>query len=543
MYSLNPLSGKNNGGVFMRKLNVAVVIVLVMAILFAGTALGRAKTPKDALVMAANTGIFISLDPAICYEVLPAQVVSALYDKLVGFKNVNESLVIQPELAESWKISEDGMTFTFKLRDDAVFADGTEVLAEDVVWSYKRYLKLESTSVWLLESVGINKDNMDEKIVEVDEKTVALTFDAPYAENIVLGILDNSWGGVINKDLALQHEVDGDMAKGWLNDHSAGAGQYVLDRWERNTMVTMTANPNYYGDKPNLKRMMIRDVPEPANQRLLLEKGDIDVAWNLDPVMLEELKNVDGVQVVTTPGHSNEYLAMNASWGPLRDPKVRQAIKYAIEYDEIVDVIMAGYAIKTQGFIPKGYFGFVDENPFSQNIEKAKQLMAEAGYEDGFEVELLTNTTQRRKDEAAKVQADLKKIGIDAEVVIMQASQMYTKYRAQGHQMIIAGWGNDYADADNLAMAMASYAAGQLAYRCAWDDAYAIEAAEAGRFEKDPVKRQEIYTDLTHYWFENGPFAMFYQSVEFWGVREEVKNFYDSAFGYSMAFDWGGFAK
>jgi peptide/nickel transport system substrate-binding protein len=528
----------------MKKLNIVVVLVLVMSLLFGFTVFGAAsRTPKDALVMAANTEIFISLDPAICYEVLPAVTLNALYDNLVGFKNVDEALVIEPELAEYWEISEDGMTYTFKLKDEAVFADGTEVLAEDVVWSYKRYLSLGSPSVWLLESIGINKDNMDEKIVEIDRKTLSMTFDAPYAENIVLGIMDNSWGGVINKDVALEHEVDGDMGNAWLTDHSAGAGQYVLDVWERNTMITMSANENYYGEKPNLKRIMFRDIPEPSNQRLLLEKGDVDVAWNLDPMMLEEVAKVDGVKVVQTPGHSNEYLAMNASWGPLQDKRVRQAIKYAINYDEIVDVIMAGYALKVQGFVPKGYFGYVPENPFDQNIEKAKELLAEAGYPDGFKVELLTNNSQTRQDEAAKVQSDLKRVGIDAEIVIMQASQMYPKYRAQGHELIIAGWGNDYADADNLAMAMASYDAGQLAYRCAWDDDYADALAVAGRFETNPDKREQIYEDLTTYWHLNGPFAMFYQSVEYWGVREEVKNFYDSAYGYSMTFNWGGFAK
>lgn len=527
----------------MKKLNIVIVLVLVMS-LFGITAFSASsKTPSDALVIAANTEVFISLDPAICYEYFPGTALNAVYDNLVGFKNVNEALVIEPEIAESWKISEDGMTYTFKLKDEAVFADGTEVLAEDVVWSYKRYLQLESPSVWLLESIGINKGNMDEKIIEIDSKTLSLTFDKPYAENITLGILDNSWGSVINKDVALQHEKNGDMGNGWLTDHSAGSGQYVLDEWEKNTLIIMSVNKNYYGEKPNLSRIMFKDVPEPSNQRLLLEKGDIDVAWDLEPAMLDEVAKAENVKVVTTPGHSNEYLAMNASWGPLQDPKVRLAIKYALNYDEIVDVIMAGYALKVQGFVPKGYFGYVDQNPFSQNIEKAKQLLAEAGYPDGFEVELLTNTSQIRQDKAIKIQSDLKEVGIEVEIVIMQSARMYPKYRAQGHQLIIASWGNDYADADNLAMAMASYDAGQLAYRCAWDDDYADMLAQAGRFEVNPDKREQIYEDLTTYWFLNGPFAMFYQSVEYWGVREEVKNFYDSAFGYSMTFNWGGFAK
>jgi len=452
-------------------------------------------------------------------------------------------LVIVPEIAESWEISDDKMTYVFNIRPNAVFADGSKVTAEDVVWSLKRYLKMEKPSVWLLESIGINKNNAEEAIKKIDDITVSLVFDKPYAENIILGILTNNFGSVVNKDLALEYEVDGDMGEGWLTDHSAGAGQYVLDKWERNTMIIMSANKNYYAEKAILDKVMIRDVPESSNQRLLLEKGDIDIAWDLSPQMLKEMENMKNLNIVSIPAHSNEYLAMNANWGPLQNAKVRLAVKYAINYDEIINDIRAGFALKVQGFVPKGYFGYVDENPFTQDIEKAKALLAEAGYPDGFEVEILTNQRETRKAEAAKVQADLKKIGINAKVVIMQASQMYAKYREQGIQMIIAGWGNDYADADNLAMAHASYEAHQLAWRCSWNDQYAIDLANEGRFEPDPAKRKQIYEDLTHYWFENGPFAMFYQSVTSWGVRKEIKNFPESAFGYSMAFNFGGIAK
>ena len=526
----------------MKNLKIIVTLILVFVMIMGMNTSTEAKTPEDALVIAANTEIFISLDPGVCYEVFPSRVVDACYDQLVGWKNVNESLEIVPELAKEWEISEDRKTYTFKLRD-AKFSNGDQVTAEDVVWSYKRYLKMEKPSVWLLESIGINKENAEKNIKLIDEKTVSLTFDAPYAENIILGILTNNWASVINKDVALAHEVDGDMGEAWLTDHSAGAGQYVLDKWERNTKVLMSANKHYHGTAPKLKRIMIRDVPEASNQRLLIEKGDVDIAWGLTPQLLKEMEGKKSVDIVTVPAHSNEYLAMNASWGPLKNRKVRQAIKYAINYDEIINDINAGYAMKVQGFVPKGYFGYVDRNPFEQDIKKAKKLLAEAGYPDGFEVEILTNQRETRKAEAAKVQADLKKIGIEAEVTIMQASQMYAKYRKQGHQLIVAGWGNDYADADNLAMAMASYKAKQLAWRCAWYDDYAADLAQEGRFEPNPDKREQIYEDLTKYWFLNGPFAMFYQSVDYWAVRSELNNFYQSAFGYSMTFDFGGISK
>ncbi len=526
----------------MTKIKTGFLFLIILTVILGTSVSAAAATPDDALIMAASTEIFISLDPAVCYEVLPSRVVDAVYDQLVGWKSVDESLVIEPELAEKWEISDDRKTYTFTLRD-AKFSNGDPVTAEDAVWSYKRYLKMEMPSVWLLNSIGISKDNMDENIKLIDEKSFSMTFDKPYAENIILGILTNNWGSIVNKEVALENEVDGDMGEEWLTENSAGAGQYVLDEWERNTKVLLSANEHYYGAEPKLKKVQFRDVPESSTQRLLLERGDVDVAWDLTPQLLKEMEGAENVDIVTVPAHSNEYLAMNASWGPLKDPKVRQAIKYAVDYDSIVEDINAGYAMKVQGFIPKGYFGYVDKNPFERDIEKAKELLAEAGYPDGFEVEILTNQRETRKAEATLVQSNLNDIGIDAEVTVMQASQMYAKYREQGHQLIVAGWGNDYADADNLAMAFTSYDAGQLAYRCAWEDEKAIKLAEEGRFEPDPEKREEIYKELTDHWFENGPFAMFYQSVEFWGVRSELKDFYDSAFGYSMKFNFGGISK
>ncbi|PZC52071.1 MULTISPECIES: ABC transporter substrate-binding protein [unclassified Mesotoga] len=513
------------------------MLVFLMVLIVAAS--GFAATPKDTLVIAANTGIFITMDPAVAYEVFPNKIVAALYAQLVKLEAIDGVIVPVPDIAESWEISEDGLTYTFNIRKGVKFSNGDPLTAEDVLFSLKRPIILESVSAWFLVDIfGINKDNVDEKIKQIDDYNVSITLNAPYAENITLGILSNMFTGIVNKDVVLEHEVDGDLGGAWLTDHSAGAGPYVLVQWERNNVILLEANPHYYGEQPPLKRIMVRDIPEASNQRLLLERGDIDVAWDLTPQLLEEAKRNPDVVEVKVPGHSNEYLAMNATWGPLANPKVREAVRFSINYEEIVEDIMLNNALLVQGFINKGYFGYVEENPFYQDIEKAKALLAEAGYPDGFEVELLTSNTDTRKAEAEKIQADLALSGIKANIVIMQSSQMYAKYRAQGHQMIIAGWGNDYPDPDNLAMAHASYRANQLAWRNAWFDDYAATLCEWGQIEPNPDKREQIYKDLTEYWFHNGPFAMLYQTVEFWGIRKEVKNFEEAAFGYGMLFDF-----
>jgi len=513
----------------------ALVLVFVLLLSFAAFS---AKIPSDTVVIAANTGIFITLDPGGVYEVLPGKVVDACYAKLVDLKVENETLVPRLVLAEKLDISEDGMTYTFTLKDDVKFSNGDPVTVDDMIWTVKRFLKMGKSAVWLLESIGINLENMDQTIQKVGERGVSFTFDKPYAQNIVLGILTNQFTGVINAKVALEHEEDGDMGEAWLADHSAGAGPYVLRQWERNNLILLEANPYYFEGEPAIKRIMIRDVPEASNQRLLVEKGDADVGWNIPAQLLEEMEGNPDLHIVTVPGHGNEYVAMNCSYGPLQDPKVRLAIKWAIDYEGVVDQIMGGYALLVQGFINKGYFGYVPENPFQQNIAKAKQLLAEAGYPDGFEIELMTSTTDERKAEAQKVQADLALVGIKANIVIQQASQMYAKYRQQGHQLIIAGWGNDYPDPDNLAQAHANYRANQLAWRNAWYDDWAADITEAAQIEPDPEVRKQMYRDLTFYWYDNGPFALMYQTIEKWPVRNELKGFEEAAFGYGMVFDF-----
>ena len=512
--------------------------ILVLGLLLFSFGFAKSNVPSDTLVIAANTGIFITLDPGMVYEVLPGKIVDAMYAKIVELEAQGETLVPVPRLAEKWEISEDAMTYTFTMRKGLKFANGDPLNANDAVWSLKRSMKMNSSSKWLIESVGINEENVDQTITLIDDYTFTMQFDKPYASNIILGILTNQFASVVNRKQLEPRMAGDDLGRKWLDDNSAGAGAYVLQRWERNNQIVLVANPNYVLGQPKIRRIIVRDVPEAANQRLMVEKGDADVAWNVTGTMLKEMSGNKELRIVRVPGHGNEYLAMNASWGPLKDAKVRLAVKYALNYDEIIDILMDGNALKVQGFVSKGYFGYVADNPFYPDVEKAKKLLADAGYPNGFEVELLTSNANPRPAEAEKIQADLAKVGIKANIVIVQASQMYTKYRERGHQMIIAGWGNDYPDADNLAHAHANYKANQLAWRNAWEDDFAANLTIEAQFEKNPVRRELMYEILTDYWFLNGPFAMLYQTVETWPVRVELKGFEQAAVGYGMLFDF-----
>jgi peptide/nickel transport system substrate-binding protein len=492
----------------------------------------NATTPKDTLVIGANTEIFITHDPGVSFEVLPNAIVNNIYAALVKIVMVDEKFVTIPELAESWEVAPDGKTWTFHLRKGLIFANGDSLKSDAVVYSFQRVLKLQKSPCWLFSDVlGLT----EESITAPDDFTVKIvTNGAP--SNVVLTMMGNTLSGILNPKVVKEHEVDGDMGEAWLTDHSAGAGPYVLEEWDRKIRVVLKANENYWRGEPRIKTVILQDIPEPTDQLLLLKKGDIDVAWDLTAEQANSLKGDSDVSIVSTPGQSDEYVGMNARWGPFEDVRVRQAVKYAIDYDAIINKVMNGFAINNQQFLPIGYFGYVENNPYYQDIEKAKELMAEAGYADGFNVELVTNTTERRRTEAVVIQENLAKIGIRAEINLMQASQMYAKYREQGLQMIVAGWGVDYPDADALANPFANHRVKQLAWRCVWYDDYAADLVEAASKEINVDRRFQMYQDLTNYWHIYGPFAMMYQPIEFWGVRNEVKDFDKAAEGYSVRF-------
>jgi len=506
-----------------------ILIVLFLSL----TCMTNAATPKDALVIGANTEIFITNDPGVSFEVLPNAIVQNIYAKLVNVLVKDNQFITVPGLAESWEVAPDGKTWTFHLRKGLVFADGDPLKADAVVYSFQRVLKLQKSPCWLFSDVlGLT----EESITAPDDYTVkVVTNGAP--SNVVLTMMGNTLSGVLNPRIVKEHEVEGDMGQAWLTDHSAGAGPYNLDVWDRKIKVVLKANENYWKGAPQIKTVILQDIPEPTDQLLLLKKGDIDVAWDLTAEQANSLKGGPDVSIVTTPGQSDEYVGMNAGWGPFKDVRVRQAVKYAIDYNAIIDKVMTGFAINNQQFLPVGYFGYVENNPYYQDIEKAKTLMAEAGYADGFDVELVTNTTERRETEAVVVQENLAKIGIRATINMMQASQMYAKFREQGLQMIVAGWGVDYPDADALSHPFANYRVKQLAWRCVWYDDYAANLAEAAGKEINEDKRFQMYQDLTNYWHIYGPFAMMYQPIQFWGVRNEVKNYDKAAEGYSVHFD------
>ncbi len=481
----------------------------------------KIKTPKDILIIAMDTSDAVSMDPARAYEFTSCFVVNQLYDKLVDFE-LPDLVNVKPEVAEKWEVSEDGKVWTFHIRKGIKFASGNPLTADDVVYSLQRVIKLKQTASWVLTQF-VSKP---EQIEKVDDYTVKITLDKPVAPSFFLATLTFTTSSVVDKKVVEAHAKNGDMGSEWMTDHSAGSGPFVLEKWEREAEIVLAANPNYWKPgQPKVKKVIIKHVPEPTDQLLLIKKGDVDIVTDLTAEQINQLKGEKGVNIVKVERTHIVYMGMNVAVKPLDKEEVRDAIRYCIDYDAIINDILLGAAIKWQTVIPKGLLGANPKTPYKKDVAKAKELLAKAGYPNGFEIELTTPPTYPQTDIAAKIQADLAECGIKVKIVQMTASEMYEKYRKQGLQLVLAGWGSDYPDPDNNAKAFGDYRVKQLAWRNSWYDDYAADLAEKAALEFDKKKREQMYLELTDYILDHGPYAILYQTVAQHATRDWVHGY------------------
>jgi len=495
-------------------------------------------SPTETLIFAADLSDQISLDPAYVYEFGGIQVVGNIYETLVSFDPGDPT--IKPLLAKEWNIEQtaDGSTITFTLDENARFASGNPVTAEDVVWSWSRALDLNQSPAFLFVDIAqLTKEN----IRAVDAQTLEVKLPSTVSPQVFLSILSFTLAAVLDSKL-VQENLGSDNGHTWLDDNSAGSGPYVLERWERNAQNTLAVNPNFWREPPAIKRVIMRNVGELANLQSAIETGEADIVQDLGAEQIAALEGNPDVEVVKASSTLLVYLGMNAKSPPLDSPDVREAIRYAINYDEIVNNLLGGNAEKVQEIIPKGLFGHTGQTPFSQDIAKAKQLLAQAGVAEGTAIELTIPTAQAPggvewSTIAAKVQADVEQIGLKLNIRQVQQSELLNAYRAQNLQMVLINWGPDFPDPDGNVTPFTDYGAESIAWRNEWEAPEVAELAKQAALEQDETARAELYQQLTERVLHEGPYAILYQPTRAYGVRNNIEGFvYDAVDTPSISF-------
>lgn len=486
-----------------------------------------AASRKDVLVVGMATSDIISLDPAKAFEFSGVGVLVQLYDRLLDFP---AGKFDKPELslAESYKVSDDGKVWTFKLKEGIKFHSGNEVTAEDVVYSFQRVVALKDQPSFILTQFGI----APESLKAIDKYTVQITLDKIYAQGIFFSCLSAGCASIVDAKVVKEHITktdkypDGDMGLTWLTRNSAGSGPFILQKWEKNESVILDAYPGHFSNPPKVKRVIIKEIVEATSRRLQVEKGDLDVAYEMFPDQIVELKKNKDLRIESVTGMPIFYVGINVSQGPLKDSKVRKAIRYAINYDGIINNIMGGAGKQINTFIPEGFAGYEPTIYYNRDVEKARALLKEAGFPDGFEVTLDHGDQTPFPEIGQALQNSLAEVGIKVKLNKMVSAQLWPKYRAQKHELIMARWGPDYVDPHTNAQPFADYKAKQLCWRNVYYNDETSALIEKASQEMDNNQRIELYKKANRIIQEDGPYAFIMQPMYQHAVRNNVKGFY-----------------
>lgn len=512
-----------------RRLALAAIIAFPAAL----QAPAYAKTPADILVIAGRIDDMTSIDPAESFEFAGGDLARNVYDRLVMFDPNDLSKGYVPGLAESWSVSEDGKTFTFKMRSGVKFHSGNPFTAKDAEFSLRRAVLLKMTPSFILTQFGFNADNVEDTIKATDDMTLVLKTDNKYATSFVLNCLTATIGGIIDSKLAMENEKDGDWGHDWLRTNSAGSGAYKLKTWKPNESYTLERADGYWRGDAAMKRVIVRHIGESASQRLQLEKGDVDIARNLSPEDITAVGANGDLAVDSDLRGRIMYFSMSQKDPNLSKPKVREALKYLVDYEGMANSFLKGQYTVHQAFLPLTYMGELKEKPYSLNVEKAKALLAEAGVGDGFEVELIVRNAQERLQIAQSLQNTFAQAGITASITSGTGKQILGMYRGRKFQIYVGAWGPDYPDPHTNADTFAhnpnnsdeAKLTGKLAWRNSWDIPEMTAATSAAVQEGDTAKRAVMYVDIQRDHQKRSPFAVLFQKIEQTGRRANVKGF------------------
>ena len=438
----------------------------------------------------------VRLDPGHETDGESFKVMDNLYENLVTYADTTCDLV--PELATRWDVSADGLTYTFHLRPGVLFHDGTPMNAEAVVFSLDR--QREKTPPHPFHSVGgpyaywqgMGMDDIVADIRAADDSTVVIALkrrNAPFLANLAMG-----FAGIVSPTAARQHGED-------FFKHPVGTGPFRFVEWVKDDRIVIERNPDYWGPKAYLDRVVIRSIPENTVRLLALESDEIMGMDGINTELAKRLQANRAYQLLQQPGMNVGYMAMNLDRPPFDKPEVRVAINHAVNREGIVAGLYGGFGTPAVNPMPPTLWGYNRAVPgYAYDPAKAKQLLAAAGFPNGFKTELWAMTGPRPYmpdplKVAEAIQADLKAVGIDATLKSLEWGTYLDQVQGGKAPMCLFGWTGDNGDPDNFLYTLLGKAAARLPaqnvafYRSDEVDALLLKA----QGEVDQAKRAELY--------------------------------------------------
>lgn len=435
-----------------------------------------------------------------------------------GLVTRDEDGMYAPSLAEEWKQVDD-KTWEFKLREGVTFHDGVEFNAESVKVNFDRLLddKVASPRASVFAMV--------EKLTVVDDYTIQFNLSFPYAA--LLSILSSSEGSIISTEVIQNETVD-------LATHPVGTGPFKFESWSSGVGMTLASYEDYWGEVPKSSKVIYKVVPEDSTRLAMLETGEAHIVDQLPVTDVDRLKESNDISVLEVEGFGVDFIGFNVTSEPFDNVKVRQAVAYALEkdailkgvYNNIGSVIDSTMSTKVVGYNP-------NLKDYEYNINKAKELLKEAGFADGFKTTIVTDERKERVNLAEVLQSQLKGIGIDIEIVVLEYN-VYIDATAKGADGIyIGGWGNSTGDADynqfNLFHSSSIGPTGNISF---YNNPKVDELMEKARQESDPDARNALYAELQQIELDEVPVIPIRSLTHLAAVSNDVKGFWMNPVGY-----------
>lgn len=462
--------------------------------------LALAETPADQLVIGTSLAQVLSLDPQQATEPKAQEVLANLYDRLV-YSDSADGNKIKPQLAESWEVDDKGITFHLR---EATFASGNPVTAKDVVFSLVRLMKLNQSASAYFKSAGYNADNIESMVSAPDERTFRIAMTDDVIPEALLYRLALGVASVVDSAEVGGNAKGEDFGNDWLRTNAAGSGPFTLSRWRPNDIILLQANDDYWGGEPTMRRVIMRHAPESQAARLMLERGDIDIANALTASDVKVFQTNASFRIEQVKTGGFYVLAMNAGKEPLSNPLVREAIAYGIDYKGIADQILGPYGRARNVPVPEDWEGAIPNPDWSLQPEKAKKLLADAGYPDGFSLTLKTISQNPRVDMATAIQANLAQIGIKVAIQQGNGADIVAAHRKRDFDLLIpqaspvtpTALGAVDNFTNNPDNSLEANNAGNFVWRSAWEITELNALREKANRERDDTKRAALVKEI-----------------------------------------------
>ncbi|UFJ38869.1 ABC transporter substrate-binding protein [Brevibacillus humidisoli] len=495
-----------------------------------------AASTQDTLIVGRG-GDSSALDMSIVTDGESSKIGQQIYETLLDYKEGTTEVV--PALAETYEVSDDGLTYTFKLRQGVKFHDGTDFNAEAVVFNFMRWhdpnseYKFEGDSFDYYNSMFGPPDNRVIKEVKaVDEHTVQFVLNkpqAPFLQNVAMPFFG------IASPTAIKEK------KEKFKEEPVGTGPFMFQEWKRNDSITLVKNPNYWQEGlPKLEKIIVRSIPDNSARLTALQAGEIDLMEGLNPDDLTIVENNPDLQKFTRPSFNVGYVGFNLKKKPFDNKLVRQALNHAVNKEALIQAFYAGQAIPAVNPMPPVLLGYNDEiQDYPYDLEKAKELLAQAGYPNGFEEEFVFYAMPvprpympNGQKVAEALQAEFAKIGVKTRIESPEwAVYLDDTQKGEKDHIFMLGWQGDNGDPDNFLYTLLDKdTIGSNNYSFYANDEL-HEILSAAQAETNQDKRAELYKQAQVIIKEDAPWIPLVHSTPLLAGKANLKGYVPSPTG------------